>query len=91
MFPMLSISVLFFIVTGIQFWYADYMKQALLIPENEVDTAFALITTTAPVLGCVVGGVLTSCFGGYQSPLAIMICFFEVFLAALTGFPLPWV
>lgn len=65
MFPMLSVSILFFNVTGIQFWYSDYMEIALGVSQYKVNIAFGLVTTTAPVFGVLVGGILTSCFGGY--------------------------
>jgi len=67
------------------------MKVALGIDESIVDTWFALITITGPVLGVVVGGIIVNCFGGYQNPVTIMVCFIEVILAALCGFPLPFV
>jgi len=41
------------------------MEIALGIDKLKVNIAFGIITTTAPVLGVVIGGILTSCFGGY--------------------------
>jgi len=88
---MLSISILFFIVTGIQFWLSDYMKVALQVPASDVDTWFAVITITGPVLGVVVGGLIVNFFGGYENPMTIGICFVECSLAAVVGLPLPFV
>ena len=67
------------------------MKLALGIDVTIVDTAFALVTITGPVLGVIVGGILVNCFGGYQNPITIMICFIEVVIASICGFPLPFV
>jgi MFS transporter, Spinster family, sphingosine-1-phosphate transporter len=87
---MLSISILFFIVTGIQFWFSDYMKVALKVPAESVDTWFAFITISAPVLGVIIGGLIVNFFGGYENPITIGICFIEVVLAALCGIPIPF-
>ena len=88
---MMSVSILFFNVTGIQFWYSDYLEIALEADKYKVNIAFGLVTTTAPVFGVIAGGVLTSCFGGYQNPIASLIALVEVLIAIICGVPLPFV
>lgn len=67
------------------------MKVVLKIPAANVDTWFAVITITGPVLGVVIGGLIVNFFGGYENPITIGICFVECTLAAICGFPLPFI
>ena len=53
--------------------------------------AFSLITTTSPTVGVIVGGVVTSWIGGYQSPLAVPLCLISGTFAFLFGIPIPFV
>jgi sugar phosphate permease len=53
----LSISVLYFIVTGIQFWFTNYMETVLHQPPHLVYIIFSSVSITAPVLGCITGNL----------------------------------
>ena len=71
---MLSISCLFFVITGIQFWISYYMITVLHISEKTVFISFSVVCLTAPTLGVISGGYLIQSMGGYSSSHAIEIC-----------------
>ena len=52
---MLSLSSIYFLVTGIQFWITEYLQEVLLVDKATVFTYFSLISITGPILGVVVG------------------------------------
>jgi hypothetical protein len=60
-----AITGLYFIVTGIQYWVTDYMISALKVEESVVHTTYGIVSITGPVLGVVVGGNVTTSFGGF--------------------------
>jgi MFS family permease len=60
-----SITILFFIITGIQYWISDYMITVLKQEQTLVFICFGIISITGPVLGIVIGGNITNCLGGY--------------------------
>lgn len=72
----MTLSGLFFVVTGIQYWAANFLKiefGCAAIGENGVtdDTIavyFAVTSFTAPISGAIAGGVTTSKMGGYNNP-----------------------
>ena len=76
---MIATSILFFVISGIQFWASDYMRLVLKMPEEIVFPAFSLITLTAPTLGVIVGGGMTHIFGGYNHPNAIKLIMYVGF------------
>jgi sugar phosphate permease len=90
-YPMLAASILYFVVTGIQFWFSDYMLEALKVHPDKVYLAFALVSTTSPTLGVIIGGIVTNCIGGYNSPLALPLCMISGSLACLFGIPIPFI
>jgi hypothetical protein len=53
-----SLSSLFFVLTGIQFWISDYLRTVLDIPQQEVFVAFAVVSITGPTLGVLIGKAL---------------------------------
>lgn len=88
---MLATSILFFVISGIQFWASDYMRLVLDIPEEIVFPAFSIITLTGPTLGCVIGGGLTHMFGGYNHPNAIKLILYVGFVGMVVSLPIPFV
>ena len=75
-----SLTGLYYIITGIQYWISDYWIVILKVPETTVFICFAVISITGPVLGVVVGGNVTTCLGGYNSERSLdLTAFFAVF------------
>ena len=62
-----SISGLFFVITGIQYWITDYWITVLGVPDTIVFMSFSIISITAPILGLIVGGNVTNSLGGFKS------------------------
>lgn len=62
-----SVTFLYYIITGLQYWMTDYMLEVLKQEESTVFISFGVISITGPVLGVVVGGNITTCLGGYST------------------------
>jgi len=67
----LALTVLYFVVTGIQFWAAKYLTESreaggIGAPKRTTLIAFAVTSLTAPTLGVILGGSLTDHYGGYK-------------------------
>ncbi|CAD8132969.1 unnamed protein product [Paramecium octaurelia] len=88
-FSMLSLSSLFFVVTGVQFWITDYLRNVLLMPHEVVFKSFLIISLTAPLTGVYLGGLVLQNFGGYDGSMAIKIAAFEALLASISGAFIP--
>lgn len=63
----ISLTFLYFIITGIQFWVSDYLIIVLKAKKETVFITFAIVSITGPVLGIVIGGNVTTALGGYNS------------------------
>ncbi|CAD8139831.1 unnamed protein product [Paramecium pentaurelia] len=88
-FSMLSLSSLFFVVTGVQFWITDYLRNVLLMPHEVVFKSFLIISLSAPLTGVYLGGLILHNFGGYDGQMAIKIAAFEALLASISGAFIP--
>ena len=86
---MLTISSIYFVVTGVQFWISDYMIVALKASQGRVFTMFALVSITAPTLGVAIGGSICEKLGGYTGEKAIDFCIVFALLASIFAIPIP--
>lgn len=66
----LSLSGLYFVVTGIQYWLSDYLIEVMNVDPDKAAVYFSLTCFTAPISGVIVGGFLTTHLGGYNDPRA---------------------
>ena len=89
-FTMLGISCMLFVVTGIQFWISDYMREIMNIPSSEVYIIFSIICITAPTFGVLSGGFFIQYLGGYTNKMALDACFKISIIAAGCGIFLPF-
>ena len=64
---LLAITGFYFVVAGIQYWCPTYMVDVLHINREAATTFFALTCFIAPVSGVVVGGIIISYYGGYNT------------------------
>lgn len=87
---MMTISVIYFVVTGIQFWISDYMITALGASQGIVFTLFSLISITAPTTGVFFGGYISDRLGGYTGEKALEFCLTFALLASLFALPIPF-
>lgn len=86
-----GLSLLYFIVTGIQFWVTDYLQTVLNIQQSKVFTFYTLTSISAPVLGVIAGGSVTHKYGGYESPNALKIASLASVVALASALPVPFV
>lgn len=87
---MLTQCSLYFIINAIQYWISDYMVSVMEIEPQNVFKLFVVISTTAPALGLVLGGKISSALGGYQGPNAITFCLICSVLAFVISLPIPY-
>lgn len=85
-----AISILFFIVSGIQYWVSDYLITVIGIPKKTVFIYFATTAITAPILGAILSGVIGSKLGGYEGKFTFLSAVMAGFAACLIAAPVPF-
>jgi hypothetical protein len=60
----LTMSVILFVSTGIQFWLTDYFINVLHFQRERVNIAYAVVSMTGPTIGCGFG-IFHDNLGGY--------------------------
>jgi len=55
-FVALSISFLFWLSMGINYWMSDYITLELKFPKQQTFVAFSVIAITGAIFGVIVGG-----------------------------------
>ena len=56
----LSLSGLYFIVTGVQYWTPDYLLNVIGVDEATTAFFFSITSFTAPITGVIIGGIITT-------------------------------
>jgi len=64
---MMSLTGLFYVVTGIQYWLPDYIENVLDVEPHTATIYFVIVSLSAPIGGVIVGGIITSAYGGYNT------------------------
>ena len=77
----LTMSIILFVSTGIQFWLTDYFINVLHFEQTSVNIAYAVVSITGPTSGCGFGGFIINRIGGYENPKTV----YYVFLFASIG------
>lgn len=62
-----TMSGLYFVVTGIQYWITAYMMNVLGANAELAALYFVILCFTGPIMGVIAGGIFTQCVGGYNS------------------------
>lgn len=85
-----AVTVLYYVVTGIQFWYSDFAITVMKVKREIVFTVFGVVSISGPVLGVVFGGFVAGKIGGYNHPhslyLTAAVASFAVVCAAPAAF-----
>lgn len=63
----MSLVGLLYVVTGCQYWLANYLEKVLNVSKGAAATYFSVSGITAPALGVVVGNKILTKYGGYES------------------------
>lgn len=51
----LTMSIILFVSTGIQFWLTDYFIRVMHFGQMQVNIAYGVVSLTGPTLGCAFG------------------------------------
>ena len=84
----LSLTVLYFVITGIQFWMSDYFITELRTPKARVFLLFGIISITGPVLGVIIGGKVVAKLGGYNAKRSLYVIIIVSMLASCCSIPI---
>jgi len=85
-----ALSILYFIITGLQYWMSDYFIVVLGQDETVVFITFSIMSITGPVVGVVVGGNITSCYGGYRAKKSILATLIMACFCIVSAVPIPF-
>ena len=86
----MSLTGLYFVVTGIQYWLPDYMQNVMEIEPELAAWYFAALCFTAPISGVVMGGIITTSFGGYNDWRAQVLQCVAGVSAVICALPIPF-
>ena len=85
-----SVTLLYFVVTGIQFWFSDFLITVMNVEKSKVFIIYGFVSISGPVIGVIFGGWVSSRLGGYNSPkslyLTAMVSVFSIFMSV----PIPY-
>ena len=87
----LSLTGLFFVVTGIQYWLPTYLKDIFNLGADDAAVFYTTTSITGPVGGVIVGGVVTTHLGGYNTYKAHRLMQGVGLLAVACALPVPFV
>ena len=86
----LTISIYFFVISGLQYWISDYFVEVIGMTVSEATIYFSTISITAPIFGSVFSGMVGSRIGGHESPVAIPSCVLSALMCALISVLVPF-
>lgn len=89
-FLCLSLTGLYFVVTGIQYWMPTYLKNVFLLTAEETTWFFTTTSISAPIFGVICGGLITTSFGGYNTVSAQRLQCYLGTMAVLCALPIPF-
>lgn len=91
-FCVLTLSVIFFVLTSVQYWASDYMEVVLNVTDSKKRLiSFGVVCLTSPTLGVLVGGLIINLMGGYETKHSIIFCLICSILSTLSSIPVPLV
>lgn len=91
-FSACSLASLFFVITAVQYWGSDYIKNVLLEKDdNKVLLSFTIVCVSSPTLGVIFGGFMSTKLGGYESKHSILLCVIFALFACVFSIPVPLV
>ena len=86
----LTVTILYFVVTGIQFWFSDFLITVMNLEKEKVFTIFGIVSISGPVFGVIFGGFISTKLGGYNNPKSLYsmaaVSFFSIFMSV----PIPY-
>lgn len=90
-FCVLTMSMLYFIVTFIQYWASDYMLIVLDVQDDKQRLfAFSFVCLSSPTIGLVIGGLIIDKLGGYSRKSSVIFCLISCFLCIVPSILIPY-
>ena len=90
LFSVLALSVLIYVISGIQYWISDYMNNILLIKSAKNRLFyFTIICFTAPTLGVLIGSITKNYFCQTSIKKSLIFILILSILASLNAFLFP--
>jgi MFS family permease len=87
-----AITNVMFILTALQYWITSYAVNVLEAEQDFVVLTFSAVVITAPCIGAITGGVITTKFlGSYTNKNALVMCFVVYCLFVAFCVPCPLV
>ena len=86
----LSVTILYFVVTGIQFWGSDFLITVMNMKKEVVFSLFTLVSISGPVIGVIFGGWLSSKLGGYNNPKSLYFTAAVSVFSIFVSVPIPY-
>lgn len=87
LFSVLALSVLIYVISGIQYWISDYMNNILLIKSAKNRLFyFTIICFTAPTLGVLIGSITKNYFCQTSIKKSLIFILILSILASLNAF-----
>jgi MFS family permease len=91
MLSVVCITNVMFVLIGLQFWAVQYATIVLKAEMSFVYLTFSGTVITAPCLGAVVGGAITTKFlGSYKNDNALVMCFVVYLIFTACCLPCPF-
>ena len=89
-YSMLAMSILIYIITGVQYWVTDYLD-AILGIKSQKDRLFlfTIACFTAPVLGVLIGTEIKNKFCQQNMRKSLLFCSILGILGAICSIPVP--
>ena len=88
----LTISILFFTLTCVQYWSSDYMLDALGVEDEKKRLyCFSFVCLTSPTLGLIIGGYIIDKIGGYSKKGALVFSLVVSLCSMIPTIPIPLV
>ena len=80
----ITLTSIFMIVSGVQFWINDYLENGLLIKDEKTRLycVISVVVTSLP-LGIILGGIISGKIGGYDTEKAIYIPLIASFIVSI--------
>merc|ERR1712032_489745 len=86
----ISVTLLYFVVTGIQFWFSDFLITVMNMKKEVVFSIFTVVSISGPVFGVVFGGWLSSKLGGYNNAKSLYFMATVSVFSVFVSVPIPY-
>ena len=87
----LANCVLFFVVSGIQYWCTFYFVKNLHVPQEKGAIYFGTVALSSPVMGAALSGYYTDYWGGIYSSKIIRGILYLMIPSIIVSVPIPFI